>query len=49
MNNKSRFNRIENDNYNLNNEETDYDNLINRLKDIRSTISLLENQYLDNF
>ena len=49
MNNKSKFNRIEKDNYNLKNEESDYDNLINRLKEIRSTISLLEKQYLDNF
>ena len=49
MNNKSQFNRIEKDNYNLKNEESDYDNLINRLKEIRSTILLLEKQYLDNF
>ena len=49
MNNKSKFNRIEKGNYNLENEESDYDNLINRLKEIRSTILLLEKQYLDNF
>ena len=49
MNSKSKFNRIEKGNYNLKNEESDYDNLINRLKEIRSTILLLEKQYLDNF
>ena len=49
MNNKSKFNRIEKGNYNLKNEESDYDNLINKLKEIRSIILLLEKQYLDNF
>ena len=32
---------IEND-FNLNNEDSDYENLINRLKEIKSTIALLE-------
>ncbi len=35
-------NSTENDEFNLNNEEIDYKDLINRLKQIRSTISLLE-------
>ena len=32
---------IENDHFNLNNEENDYKNLINRLKQIRLNIELL--------
>jgi len=32
---------IEND-FNLNNEDSDYEDLINRLKEIKSTIALLE-------
>ena len=35
-------NNIENDEFNLNNEDIDYKDLINRLKEIKSTISLLE-------
>ena len=33
---------IENDEFNLNNEDIDYKDLINRLKEIKSTIALLE-------
>ena len=33
----------------MNNEESDYKNLIIRLKEIRSTIALLEKKYLDKF
>ena len=33
--------KIEND-FNLNNEDSDYEDLINRLKEIKSTIALLE-------
>ena len=33
---------IENDEFNLNNEESDYKDLITRLKEIKSTIALLE-------
>ena len=33
---------IENDEFNQNSEEIDYNNLITRLKEIKSTISLLE-------
>ena len=35
-------NNIENDEFNLNNEECDYRDLIIRLKEIKSTIALLE-------
>ena len=35
-------NNIENEEFNLNNEDCDYKDLITRLKEIRSTISLLE-------
>ena len=35
-------NNIENNKFNLNNEESDYKDLITRLKEIKSTISLLE-------
>ena len=39
----------ENEVFTLKNEEIDYKKLITRLKDIRSTIALLEKQYLDKF
>ena len=35
-------NNIENNKFNLNNEESDYKDLITRLNEIRSTIALLE-------
>ena len=35
-------NNIENDEFNLNNEDSDYKDLINRLKEIQSTIALLK-------
>ncbi len=35
-------NNIENDTFNLNNEDSDYKDLITRLKEIKSTIDLLE-------
>ena len=37
---------IENDESNLNNEDRDYEDLINRLKEIKSTIALLEKTIL---
>jgi hypothetical protein len=40
---------IENDEFNLNSDEDDYKNLINRLKQIRLNIELLEKLYLDKF
>ena len=33
---------IENDEFNLNNEESDYKNLITKLREIKSNIALLE-------
>ena len=35
-------NSIDNDEFNLNNEDSHYKDLINRLKEIKSTIALLE-------
>ena len=35
-------NNIENDEYNLNNEDSDYKDLITKLREIKSFISLLE-------
>ena len=35
-------NNIENDEFNLINEDSDYKDLINRLKEIKSNIALLE-------
>jgi len=35
-------NNIENDEFNLNNEDIDYKDLITRLKEIKSIIALLE-------
>ena len=35
-------NSIKNDEFNLNKEDIDYKDLINRLKEIKSTIALLE-------
>ena len=35
-------NNIENDDFNLNNEDSDYKDLITKLKEIKSTIFLLE-------
>ena len=42
MNEKFNTNNIKNDEFNLNIEESDYENLITRLKEIRVTIALLE-------
>ena len=42
MNKKLNTNNIKNDEFNLNTEESDYENLITRLKEIRVTIALLE-------
>ena len=35
-------NYIENEEFNMNNEDNDYEDLITRLKEIKSTIALLE-------
>ena len=37
-------NNIENDEFNLKNEDSDYQDLITRLKEIKSIIALLENE-----
>ena len=42
MNENLNSNSIENEEFNLNNADSDYADLINRLKEIKSTISLLE-------
>ncbi len=42
MNRSLNTNNIENNEFNLNNEECDYKDLITRLKQMKSTISLLE-------
>ena len=42
MNEKLNSNNSENDDFNINNEDIDYKDLINRLKEIKSTIALLE-------
>ena len=47
MNEKFTSNDIGNDTFNLNNKESDFKNLINRLKGIRATIASLEKRYLD--
>ena len=39
-------NKFENDDFNLNNENIDYENLIIRLKEISKTIFLLEKKYI---
>ena len=39
-------NNIENDEFDLNNEDGDYKDLITRLKEIKSTIALLEKKLL---
>ena len=42
MNERFTSNNIENDEFTLNTEECDYQNLINKLKEIKLTIKLLE-------
>ncbi|EEE39943.1 hypothetical protein [Prochlorococcus marinus] len=42
MNENLNSNNSENDDFNINNEDIDYKDLINRLKEIKSTIALLE-------
>ena len=49
MNEKFTSNNYENDDLNLNTEESDYKNLVTRLREISSTIALLEKRYLDKF
>ena len=49
MNDECTSNNIENNESYMNIAESDYKNLITRLKDISSTIALLEKHYLDKF
>ena len=49
MDQKFSSNKIDKDEYILNNQENDYNNLITRLKEINLTIELLQKQYLDKF
>ena len=49
MNEKFIANKIENDDLTLNTEESDYKNLVTRLREISSKIALLEKRYLDKF
>ena len=49
MDEKLTSNNIDNDEFILNNQQTDYKNLITRLKEINLTIELLKKQYLDKF
>ena len=46
MNRSLNTNNIENNKFNLNNEECDYEDLITRLKQIKLIISLLEKTIL---
>ena len=49
MNEKFTSNNYENDELNLNAEESDYKNLVTRLREISSKTALLEKRYLDKF
>ena len=49
MNENFTSNNFENDELILNTEESDYKNLVTRLREISSTIALLEKRYLDKF
>ena len=42
MSENSNSNNVENDEFNLNNEDSDYKDLIIRLKEIKTTIALLK-------
>ena len=46
MSENPRLNNIENDEFNLETEESEYKNLITRLKEIKATIALLEKTIL---
>jgi len=47
MDQKLSSNKIDKDEFILNNQDIDYNILITRLKEINLTISLLQKQYLD--
>ena len=47
MENNSVSNDQENDEFNMNNEENDYENLVIRIKEMKTTIALLEKTLFD--
>ena len=49
MDEKFTSNNMDNDELILDTQESDYKNLITRLKEINLTIALLKKQYLDKF
>ena len=49
MDKKFSSNHNENNEFTINADETDYIDLIIRLQEIRSTIALLDKQYLEEF
>ena len=49
MNEKFTSNNFENDELTQNIEESDYKNLVTRLREISSKIALLDKRYLDEF
>ena len=49
MNEKFTSNNFENDDLTPNTEESDYKNLVTRLREISSIIALLEKRYLNKF
>ena len=49
MDEQNTSNIIDNEETILNTQESDYKNLITRLKEINLNIALLKKQYLDNF
>ena len=49
MDQKFSSNKNDKDEFILNNQENDYNNLITKLKEINLTIELLQKQYLDKF
>ena len=49
MNQSSTSNSTDNNEFSLNSEENDYKNLIKRLKEISSKITLLEKKYFGKF
>jgi len=49
MTEKFTLNNIENDDLTFNKEESDYENLVNRLKEISTKITLLEKTIFNKF
>jgi len=49
MNKEFSSKKIENDEFIMNSDEGDYNNLITRLKEISETIVLLKKKYLEKF